>query len=323
MARPLRIEYEGAVYHVTARGNERTKIYLSQSDYDKFLQYLADAKKKYNIVIHCYVLMGNHYHLIVETPDANLSKAMQYINGSYTTYLNIRRRRSGHLFQGRYKAIVVDTDNYLLELSRYIHLNPVRAVIVGKPEDYKHSSYKTYIAKSDSALITDHLVLGLMKHHKSNAKDEYRAFVEDAIGIELDNPVINIYGGMILGRAGFIRETLKTIKEEYYRREEVSHRKKLRAVCEIKDVLEAVSNYFSVMQKNAGKISFLEPRDIAIYLMKESTGATNREIGEAFGRLSYSAVSKVYQKMKIDMKRNRKMKRIVTEIHSSLYNFKG
>lgn len=136
MARPLRIEFEGAVYHITARGNERKKIYLSKSDYEKFLKYLGDTKKKYNIVIHCYVLMSNHYHLIIETPEANLSRAMHYINGSYTTYFNIKRKRSGHLFQGRFKSILVDKDNYLLELSRYIHLNPVRAGIVEKPEDY-------------------------------------------------------------------------------------------------------------------------------------------------------------------------------------------
>lgn len=323
MARPLRIEYEGAMYHITARGNERKKIYLSKCDYEKFIQYLADAKKKYNIVLHCYVLMGNHYHLIMETPEANISKVMQYINGSYTTYFNIKRRRIGHLFQGRYKSIVVDKDNYLLELSRYIHLNPVRAGIVEKPEDYRHSSYKAYIAKSESTLITDHLVLGMLKNHDSNAKNEYRAFVENAIGIELDNPAINIYGGMILGRPGFIKETLKIIKEEYYRREEVSHRKELRAVYGIKEVLEAVSNYYAGLRKTEGEIKLSEPRDIAIYLMKERTGAINREIGDVFGGLSYSAVSKVYQKMKIDMKRNRKMKRKVTEIEISLYNFKG
>src|SRR4030067_396555 len=174
MARPLRIEFKGAVYHITARGNERKKIYLSKIDYEKFLKYLDDTKKKYNVVIHCYVLMSNHYHLIIETPEANLSKVMHYINGSYTTYFNIKRKRSGHLFQGRFKSIIVDKDNYLLELSRYIHLNPVRAGIVEKPEDYQYSSYKTYIAKSENALITDYLVLGLLNHQNGNAKDEYR-----------------------------------------------------------------------------------------------------------------------------------------------------
>jgi putative transposase len=115
MARPLRIEYEGAYYHITARGNEKRKIYFTKSDYAKFKGYLAEAKKKYGIIIHSYVLMSNHYHLIIQTPEANLSKAMHCINGSYTTYTNIKRNRSGHLFQGRYKAILIDRDNYLLD----------------------------------------------------------------------------------------------------------------------------------------------------------------------------------------------------------------
>ncbi len=121
--RPLRIEYEGALYHVTARGNEKRKIYFTKTDYEKFLQYIAEAEKRYGLLLHCYVLMTNHYHLVIETPMANLSKAMHCINGSYTTYINSKRKRSGHLFQGRYKAILVAKDNNLMELSRYIHLS--------------------------------------------------------------------------------------------------------------------------------------------------------------------------------------------------------
>ena len=137
MARPLRVEFDNAIYHVTSRGNDRKKIFLSKWDYVKFTEYLAGAKEKYGILVHAYVLMGNHYHLILQTPQPNLSQVMQYINGSYTTYFNIKRNRSGHLFQGRYKAIVVDADEYLLELSRYIHLNPVRANMVEDPVNYR------------------------------------------------------------------------------------------------------------------------------------------------------------------------------------------
>jgi len=140
MARPLRIEYEGAFYHVTARGNERKKIFLSKRDHEKFLQYLDEARDKYRFILHAYVMMGNHYHLIIETPEGNLSRIMHYINSSYTTYTNVKRKRNGHLFQGRYKAIIVDKDSYLLELSRYLHLNPVRAKMVQHPGEYLHSS---------------------------------------------------------------------------------------------------------------------------------------------------------------------------------------
>ncbi len=322
MARPLRMEYEGAVYHVTARGNERKKIYSCKRDYEKFIEYLANARNKYKIMIHCYVLMSNHYHLIIETPEANLSRAMHYINGSYTTYFNKKTKRSGHLFQGRYKSFMVDKNNYLLELSRYVHLNPVRAGIVERPESYQYSSYKMYTSNTQNELITDHLVLGLVEYKNGNAKENYRKFVESAVGIDLDNPAKDVYGGMILGSTRFIKETLRTIKEENSKRDEVSRRKELRAAFSIRDVLEAVSDHYMNMQKKEG-IKLSEPRDVAIYLMKERTGATNNEIGEMVGGLSYSSVSKIYQKTKVKVKGNRKMKRKASQIEKSLYNFKG
>ena len=118
MARPLRIVYEGAFYHITARGNERKNIFRSRKDYEKFLSYLTDSVHKFGMVLHAFVLMTNHYHLIVESPKASLSSFMHALNSAYTTYFNIKRKRAGHLFQGRYKAFVVDADHYLLELSR-------------------------------------------------------------------------------------------------------------------------------------------------------------------------------------------------------------
>lgn len=189
MARPLRLEYEGAFYHITSRGNERGKIYFGDADYRKFIDYMAEAKKKYGIVIHCYVLMPNHYHLLIETPEANLSKVMHYINGSYTTHINIKKGRSGHLFQGRYKAIVVDRDSYVGELSRYIHLNPVRAKMVEKPEEYRYSSYVAYVTGNEADLINTDLVLGL-----TGGGRRYRAFVEAGVGREMESPTENVYG---------------------------------------------------------------------------------------------------------------------------------
>jgi putative transposase len=140
MARPLRINYKGAFHHITARGNERKRIFLSKADHDTFLTFLKDASRKYGIIIHCYVLIGNHYHLVIETPRGLLSRFMHDVNSGYTTYFNVKRKRAGHLFQGRYKSLLVDKDSYLLELSRYVHLNPCRAGITERPEDYPLSS---------------------------------------------------------------------------------------------------------------------------------------------------------------------------------------
>ncbi len=159
MARPLRIEYEGAFYHIAARGNERKKIFLSRADYEKFLANLKDAAARFSVVVHCYVLMGNHYHLIIETPKANLSSFMHAIQSGYTTYFNRKRSRSGHLFQGRFKSILVDRDAYLLELSRYIHLNPVRAHMTDAPGAYPFSSYPAFIDPRHETFIFRDLIL--------------------------------------------------------------------------------------------------------------------------------------------------------------------
>ena len=127
MSRPLRIEYPGAFYHVTSRGNERKMVFQNSRDRERYLSYLESAHERYGAVIHVYCLMGNHYHLLLETPRGNLSQIIHHINGAYTTYFNVKRDRSGHLFQGRFKGILVEKDAYCKELSRYIHLNPVRA----------------------------------------------------------------------------------------------------------------------------------------------------------------------------------------------------
>ncbi len=179
MARPLRIEYAGAFYHITARGNERKDIFKSGKDREQFLSYLASASGRYQAVVHAYCLMTNHYHLLLETPAGNLSQVMRHINGAYTTYFNTKRRRAGHLLQGRYKAILVEADEYAEELSRYIHLNPVRAGIAGNPEGYPWSSYAAYIGKTKPPewLCRD-MVLSCFGGKMKEAQQRYRDFVE-------------------------------------------------------------------------------------------------------------------------------------------------
>jgi REP element-mobilizing transposase RayT len=147
MARPLRIEYPGAFYHVTSRGNKQRDVFKSQRDREKFLSYLGSATERYGAVIHSYCLMNNHYHLLLETPGGNLSQIMRHVNGAYTTYFNVKRKRSGHLFQGRYKSILVEADSHAKELSRYIHLNPVRAKMVVHPKEHPWSSYQAYVGQ--------------------------------------------------------------------------------------------------------------------------------------------------------------------------------
>ena len=141
MARPVRLKFEGALYHVTSRGDRREDIYETDEDRLAFLGLLGAVCDRCNWVCHAYCLMGNHYHILVETPDANLSRGMRQLNGVYTREFNVAHDRVGHVFQGRYKAIVVDADKYLMELARYIVLNPVRAKMVDRPEEWQWSSY--------------------------------------------------------------------------------------------------------------------------------------------------------------------------------------
>ncbi len=133
MSRPYRLEAKNTLYHLTSRGDDRKKIYASEYDHKKFMEYVLKAKERFKFRLYAYVLMTNHYHLLIETLQANLSKIMHYINSSYTTYYNVKRKKAGHLFQGRYKSLIVDKDSYFLELTKYIHLNPVKAGIVELP----------------------------------------------------------------------------------------------------------------------------------------------------------------------------------------------
>lgn len=322
MARPLRIEYEGALYHVTARGNERGKIFFTKTDYRKFKEYLADAQRKYGVTIHCYVLMTNHYHLLLETPYKNLSKIMHHLNSSYTTYINIKRKRSGHLFQGRYKSILVDRDNYLLELSRYMHLNPVRAQMVNRPEEYLYSSYGAYIFGNDE-LATVTPVLSMLDLDADAARQKYKVFVESALGIEMETPLGNLYGGMILGSTGFIKDTLKQLEGQILNREETSHRKALQASSGADDIIVIVCERYGVAQDELPFKGRNDLRKICMYLMKKYTVCTNREIGKLFGGVSGFAVAKAYQRLVAKLKEDTLLKKEMGWFEDNLSRVKG
>lgn len=183
MTRPVRIEFEGALYHITSRGNRREDIYEDNEDRIRFLEVLEQVSERDNWVCHAYCLMTNHYHLLIETPDGNLSRGMRQLNGVYTQAYNRRHGCVGHLFQGRYKAILVDADSYLLELSRYIVLNPVRAKMVNQPEEWLWSSYLMMIGEKTSPkwLAVDGL-LAQFSATRREAIESYRQFVLSGIG---------------------------------------------------------------------------------------------------------------------------------------------
>jgi putative transposase len=203
MARPLRIEFPGATYHVTARGNAREPIFFDDIDRKGMLHLLGETVERYRWLCHAYCLMGNHYHLLVETTEANLSGGMRQLNGIYTQRVNRRTGRVGHLFQGRFKAIVVDRNSYLLEVCRYIVLNPVRVGLVTAPENYSWSSYRATggLAETPSWLTTDWL-LSQFGSRRGDARRRYRAFVHEGQGG--DAPWTDLRGQVLLGNREFV-----------------------------------------------------------------------------------------------------------------------
>ena len=211
MSRPIRIEFPDALYHVTARGDRREDIFEDDQDRQEFLTILEQVITRFNWTCYAWCLMDNHYHLLIQTPDGNLSKGMRQLNGVYTQASNRRHRHVGHLFQGRFKAILVDRDAYLLELARYVVLNPVRAGMVKKPADWKWSSYRASVGLEPSApwLSADGL-LALFAKRRSLAQQRYAQFVVE--GIKGASPWTNLKGQVFLGDEQFVNRMQKHIR---------------------------------------------------------------------------------------------------------------
>jgi putative transposase len=322
MARPLRITYEGAFYHVTARGNERKKIFLSRTDYEKFLCYLTDALHKHGVILHSYVLMPNHYHLIVETPKANLSTFMHGLNSSYTTYFNLKRRRTGHLFQGRYKAFLIDVDNYLLELSRYLHLNPVRAGITARPEGYAYSSFRAFVFPKEETMVFRDLLWDMISGERKRAPQRYREFVESSLKEKCRSPFEEVYAGVILGKSSFIKAVLKRLKDQNLRKVEISHRRALTsALSDIDEIVHFLSVHFKVRKEKV--LSSYPYRGYGIYLSRKHTPCSNVEIARYFCGLSYSAVTKIGTRFREKMRGDEGLRGEIRELEERLSHVKG
>ncbi|MGK2873200.1 MAG: REP-associated tyrosine transposase [Alphaproteobacteria bacterium] len=212
MSRPLRLEYSGAIYHLTARGNARQEIFLDNADRKLFLDCLAEVVARFGWLCHAYCLMDNHYHLLVETPGANLSHGMRQLNGVYTQRFNRRHQRAGHVFQGRYKAIVVERDSHLLELCRYVVLNPRRAGMVRNVARYKWSSYPATIgaAPCPEWLSTDWL-LAQFARRPPVARKRYADFV--AQGVAHPSPWTGLRAQVLLGTERFV-EKMRPLLED-------------------------------------------------------------------------------------------------------------
>ncbi len=288
MARPLRIQYPGAVYHITSRGNERKTIFKGSRDREKFIEYLQSSTERYSAVIYCYCLMDNHYHLLMETPEGNLAAIMQHLNGSYTTFFDVKHKRAGHLFQGRYHAILVEADAYALELSRYIHLNPVRAGIATHPDEHPWSSYVHYI---DGRLQPEWLltspILGYLSRKEADARRKYKVFVQDKLGNNYPSPLKMAAAGAILGGQAFV---------EKIQREHLDKATKDRNLPTLKTLTRnrSMDQIIGTAEEHIKDKAIA--RKICIHLCHRFSGETLRNIGERFG-LSESGITQASRRM--------------------------
>ncbi len=275
MARPLRIEFPGALYHVTSRGNARQRVFRDDEDRETYLATLAWVVGRFRWCCHAYCLMDNHVHLLIETPQPNLSRGMRQLNGVYTQRFNRRHRKVGHLFQGRFKAILVEKEGYLLELARYIVLNPVRAKMVKTPERYPWSSYQPMLglAPVPPALATD-WILDQFAGTRATARRRYAKFVHEGVGVP--GPWEEVKGQVLLGSEAFVERLTPLFQEcsttEIPKRQRLVHRPSLKRLLAGTDSKTA--------------------RNIAMVQAYLKHGYTLSEIGRVVG-LHYATISRL------------------------------
>ena len=278
MARPLRKEFPGAIYHITSRGNDRKKIFGDDLDREAFLEILYGVSVRYHWLCHAYCLMDNHYHLLIETPEGNLSIGTRQLNGVYTQSFNKVHRRSGHLFQGRFKGIVVQKDSHLLEASRYVVLNPVRAKLVKNPYQWKWSSYSATAGQRGlHPCLTVDWILGQLASERKSAEEIYRKFVR--AGMRAESIWKDLRGQSILGDDDFV----EGMKDHITGKEHIPEISKRQRFIN-RPILENIFTAEVLQNKGA--------RDERIIEAVERYGYSQKQIADHLG-LHFSSVSRI------------------------------
>ena len=305
MARPLRVQFEDAIYHLCARGNAGERIFRGEKDQARFVILLEESAERFAVSIFCFVLMGNHFHLVAQTHRANLTRWMHWLSVAYTVYFNRVHRRSGHLFQGRYKSFLVQgSEGYLLTLSRYVHLNPVRGVSLGRgtPSErrerlrgFKWSSYPGYARLGrqfpfvEEAAVLGSLARGLGAQQQ---RLEYRRFVEEGLLREVENPFELVRWQAVLGDESFVQKVRDRLSKMGRGSREIKSARRMEPAIGWEQVVQRVAKKYRVEKKQLIEGEHgLEARNVAMWMLWEGGGRTLREIGELFGGIDYAAVA--------------------------------
>lgn len=319
MARPLRIEYEGAWYHVMNRGRHGENVFSDPKDFEDFLKVLKESSEMFDLRVAAYCLMSNHYHLLIQTPLGNLSRIMRHVNGVYTQRYNRSRNIDGQLFRGRYKSVLVEEDSHLLELLRYIHRNPVRAGMCKSVGEYPQSSHQGYIssAKKWNWLYKDFL-LGMLAEKKDRAKKKYLEFVQEGDSSKITDFYSNKNLTTVFGTQAF----LDWVKGKFYRlkshAEIPESRQLVPSIAEIKEkVCLSYGVELQTLEKTKrGQVN--EPRNIAVYLARKRCGFALEIIGREFGLEKYSSVSSIVTRTETQLQKNKHMQNRIKEIKKML-----
>lgn len=314
MARPLRIEYPGAFYHVLNRGLERREIFRSRRDYEVFLTLCLEIHKRFEVRFHAFSLMPNHYHLMVETPDANLSRAMRHLDGVFTQNFNKRHKRVGPLFQGRYKAILIDKDAYSLQLSRYIHLNPMKTKMATRPEGHPYSSLQYYLghASKPAFLETDWL-LGQFHRNLSQARRAFHDFTLKGLK-DAWSPDEGLRSGMILGTERFY-ERIKAKYLEGRQDREIPALRKVRAVPDFEKIKDCIERCGCQEEKIKKRLT--------LWTLRRHTSLKLKEIAEKLqAQISYSAVSQSCRRLERERTKDKRLHGMMRRIEEEMSNVK-
>jgi REP element-mobilizing transposase RayT len=297
------------------RGRRSEKIFVDPGDYQAFLDLLKETAEIWNIKVAAYCLISSHYHILLKTPEANISRSMRHLNGVYTQRFNRRHRLDGPLFRGRYKSIVVSADPYLLQLVRYIHKNPVKAGLVRKPEQYAWSSHKGYLSVAGKwDWLYKEFIFSLLNVKKQNWVSRYKEFMslEDEQGV--DQIISGKKWPVMVGADEFI----DWIKGKYYSSrtdEDIPETRQL--LPDQSKIIEAVCHYYGIDRNELYKSQrgfFNEPRNVSIYLMRRLRRERLKQICERFQMEKYSSASSVIERMKARLKKDNKLKNTIEKI---------
>jgi len=314
MVRPLRLSFENAVYHITARGNRRDRIFYSDRDKEVFLKKLEEMLIKYSMICYAYCLMDNHYHLFLKTKKPNLSFGIHYLNSSYANWLRNKHQIIGPIFQGRFKSILVDADHYALMLSAYIHLNPLRAGIIRQLEEYPWSSYLDYLNLRKSNISDPSFVLNLIDNNTSKSIKKYREYIIQYQ--DMQDPLKESYHHIALGSETFV-ERIKEKIENLGRRREIPS---IRTISKY-DVDIIITKMTQVLNIERRMIFYKKKgnfyRSLAIYLIKRFSPLSLSKIGELF-EMDYSAVSQAAKRFEQKSKDNDKIKESLQKVMMAL-----